>query len=164
MTGWILWAPVVTATAALIGLAVAVVTLLTNRRLARLKATIDHIDAANTRPPYMDAYAAFRRYRRDAAFAQRIDDPVSDDDFVERGRCLDFLNHYEVASIACQSGLFDEQVYRDWVGPVLLRDWQAASPLIQTVRVPTSENLPANPSAYINFERLARRWGGKPLS
>jgi hypothetical protein len=163
-TSWIATkAPVLTPLAALLAAYIAWSAIWWNRRMARLKATLDLIEASESKEYYQARYRAYREYRRaDAATRDAIADPTRTDHDELRAHCQDFLNHYELVAIACDRGLIDETFYRDWMGPTFVRDWNEATALVHRARRPDGPGDAGNPGAYVNFERLALRWGGKP--
>lgn len=158
-------APLFTAGAAVTGAFLAYAAIWWNRRMARLKATLDLIEGAESKEYYQARYASYREYRRaDAAGRERIADPAERPQDELRARCQDFLNHYELVAIASRKGLIDEGFYRDWMGPTFVRDWNEAGALVRRARRPDGPGDAGNPAAYAEFERLARRWGGRPLA
>jgi hypothetical protein len=153
-----------TPTVALVGVAVAISAVWWNRHIARLKATADLIEGSESKQYYQDRYEAFRDYRRsDDQQRNAIADPDNNETHSIRSKCLDFLNHYELVSICCRRGLINERFYRDWMGPTFVRDWNEASILVSRARKPRDAGQQGNPKAYVEFERMARRWGGRPL-
>jgi len=136
-----------------------------NRRIARLKATFDLIEGSESKEFYQERYKAYRTFRRaDTATRTAIADPknpVHDD---VRSKCQDFLNHYELVAIACRNGLIDEAVYKAWMGPTVVRDWAEAAILVRAARRPDGPGDTGNPTAYVEFERLACSWGGIRLT
>jgi hypothetical protein len=159
------FAPIVTAGAAATGALIAYAAIWWNRRMARLKATLDLIEGAESKEYYQARYAAYRTYRRAGPTErERIADPAAQKHDELRSKCQDFLNHYELVAIAARRGLIDEQFYRDWMGPTFVRDWNEAGALVRRARRPDGPGDAGNPTAYAEFERLACRWGGAPLA
>jgi hypothetical protein len=150
-------APLFTAGAAVTGAFLAYAAIWWNRRMARLKATLDLIEGAESKEYYQARYAAYREYRRaDAAERERIADPAERAWDELRARCQDFLNHYELVAIACRKGLIDEEFYRDWMGPTLVRDWNEAGALVRAARrarpMPSSRAWPGAGAAGRSHE------------
>ena len=146
------------------GILVACATIFWNRRIARLKATLDLIEGSESKEFYQERYAAFREYRKDANNRRAILAEKRDFETQQkRDMCLDFLNHYELVSIACERGIIDRKFYREWMGEVFVRDWNAAHELIRSARVPENGEDKASKEAFSEFEKLAKNWGGKAL-
>ena len=133
-----------------------------DRRIARLKATLDLIEGSESKEYYHRRYQAYRAYRR-AADRATIVDPGDDAHRELLSHCQDFLNHYELVAVACRRGLIDAGFYRAWMGETLVRDWNEATLLVRRACRPQQASETGNPRAYVEFERLACRWGGKPL-
>lgn len=157
-------APLLTLIVATLGALIAYAAIWWNRRIARLKATLDLIEGSESKEFYQARYRAFRDFRR-AAHEERnqIADPMNRDHDELRAKCQDFLNHYELVAIACRHGLIDEDFYRSWMGPTFVRDWNQAGILVLRARRPDGPGATGNSTAYAEFEALARRWGGERL-
>jgi hypothetical protein len=157
-------APIGTALIALLAALIAYRAMWWNRHIARLKATLDLIEGSESKEYYQDRYRAYRYFRRaDVALRRDIADPTQAQHDDVRSKSQDFLNHYELVAIACKRGLIDKDFYRSWMGPTLVRDWDEAAILVQAARRPDGPGDTGNPEAYVEFEALAREWGGKRL-
>lgn len=158
-------APLVTALVAMAGAVIAYAAIWWNRRMARLKATLDLIEGSESKEYYQRRYKSFRTFRRASVEArERIADPNNHEHDDLRSECQDFLNHHELVAIACRRGLIDEEFYRSWMGPAFVRDWNEASALVLRAPRPDGPGDPGSPTAYAEFETLACRWGGEPLA
>lgn len=147
-----------------IGVVVAVAAIVWNRRVARFKATLDLIEGSESKEFYQVRYRAYRRYRQGGEFRDGVLDPSSEEGQTNRDYCMDFLNHYELVAIACQKGIIDEKFYRLWMGPTLVRDWNCATDLVRAARSPRRPGDPGGRTAFSEFEALAVKWGGTPLT
>jgi len=147
-----------------VGIVVALAAIYWSRRVARLKATIDLIEASESRDYYQERYMAYREYRKGSAFRDGVLNP-RDEPTCQKNRdyCLDFLNHYALVAIACRKGIIDETFYKLWMGPTLIRDWNAATELVRVARVPKMPGDSGSSLANSEFERLAVSWGGSRL-
>lgn len=63
------------------------------------------------------------------------------------------LNLHELTAVAIQEGVIDECVYRRWFNTTYKKDYSATLEYIGKARV-TYEN----PCAFIEFERLSKKW------
>jgi hypothetical protein len=122
--------------AVFLGVVVAIVAIHANRRVARMRATLDLIERTESSEYYLSIRKAFRIL---------IDDPSPDT----------YLNHYELVAIGCEAGILDEQFYSYWMRTTLVRDWDQAKAFIQICRERPNRR---NPAAFVHFERLAERF------
>ena len=147
-------------------LGVAYVTIRTNRRIARIKATLDLIEASESREHYLSLFRIYRRFRMEPAFKATVLNPRTDEDRTARLRCFDFLNHYELVAIGFKEGILDELFYRRWMGYAVLRDYREGRDLILAARAPKHSSDPGDPGdveAYCFLEALCVSWGEKPV-
>lgn len=156
--------PLVIGVGVLGSLAVAYVTIKTNRQIARTKATLDLIEAAESQEYYVTLHRIFTRFRKEAEFRAAILEPRTEEDRTARLRCWDFLNHYELISIGFDEGILDERFYRRWMGYAVLRDYREARDLIIAARAPPSPGVPGDEEAYVELEALCVKWGADPVS
>jgi hypothetical protein len=156
--------PAVVATGTILSLLVACAAILTNRKIARAKATLDLIDATETREFYVALYEHFRRVRTDAIFRTTMLDGTSKTAAADLNRCYEYLNHYEVIAIGFKVGILDEKFYRRWMEWVVLRDYKAGAPIIVAARHDHEPDNPGDPKAYCDFEKLCIKWGVRPVS
>ncbi len=147
-----------------LGVLVALGAIYWNRKVARLKATLDLIEGSESKDYYQQRYRAFREFRRGGAYRSGVLSPQSDADRLNRDMCFDFLNHYELVAISCARGIIDEEFYRAWMGGVLVRDWEAARDLVLAARAPDQPGERGAAAAYAEFEALALKWGGRFIS
>ncbi|MGK7870464.1 DUF4760 domain-containing protein [Falsiroseomonas sp. E2-1-a20] len=147
-----------------VGIFVAGVAIYWNRRVARLKATLDLIEGTESKEYYQKRYRAFRSYRRDPETKATVLNTNLENNTC-RDECLDFLNHYELVAISCKKGIIDADFYKMWMGPVFIRDWNEAWQLINSARMPEPLGGKVDHrAAYCEFETLALSWGGKFIS
>jgi hypothetical protein len=121
-----------------------------------LKATLDIIEASESKDFYQDLYHNFRRYRADSAFKKDVLFPTTDEHWVARGKCFSYLN--EIVALSCETGIIDEDFYARWLAPTVIRDWRAAEDLIAAARRPASEGGFDDRDAYVCLDRLCRKW------
>jgi Domain of unknown function (DUF4760) len=78
--------------------------------------------------------------------------------------CIDFLNTYEFISLGIRKKILDESYFREGYEPTLIRDWNAAKPLIEDIRHPADPTATgtADPTHFEHFEWLATRWKRPP--
>jgi hypothetical protein len=147
-----------------ISLTMARATIATNRRIARVKATLDLIETAESSEYYQGLYQAFKRFRADPAFKNIVLSPRTDEDRKSRLQCWDFLNHYELVAIGIAEGILDENFYRRWMGYAVLRDHKEGRDLIEAARAPRNPGDPGDTVAYIELEQLCRKWNARAIN
>jgi hypothetical protein len=140
-------APLVTGLAALTAAIIAVTAILANRKMVRLRASLDLIERTESQQFYQDLRNAFR----DAARANF--ENLSDD---LRQKVLMLLNHYEIIAIGCRHNVLDKKFYADWMRSALVRDWRRVENFVWALRHPP--NRPPLPGLFEHFENLAREW------
>src|SRR5581483_3781070 len=82
--------------------------------------------------------------------------PKIEDQRVLRTKILDFLNHYEMLSIAFQRRILDKLFYAKFLRWTVVRDWNAMRPFIEALR--NEPGQPPRPSLFCEFEALALEW------
>lgn len=179
---WQLVAPVVTLIAVCVafwGICVArrsaLQTIGNAKLIARRRATIDLVEKVESTPHYTDLMTAFSYYRRQNAFL-KLSDPREEREKTDRRKILNYLNHYEIVAIGIRLETLDEDFYSDWMQPILVRDWNAASAFVQRERwkkldsdmgAVSDSNVRKNKSGesftyqsdiYVELQALATKW------
>ncbi len=68
------------------------------------------------------------------------------------------LNHYEYVSVGIQSGIYDEGMLKSSSYNTIINLYKRAKPFIEGIREEHGRN-----TIYQEFQWLAKRWEGKPL-
>jgi hypothetical protein len=139
-----------------VGLAAAFITILAilgNRWSTRMKATLDLLERLETLEYYQNRYQAFRKIRMEPGGIRRMiavgEGPG--EGRLNRDMCLDYLNQYEFIALGIEKHILDEGFFRNTYGPIAVREWHAARPLIEHLRRD-------NPDYFRAFTRLVRKW------
>lgn len=66
------------------------------------------------------------------------------------------LTHCEAVAVAIRHGVISEKIYKDWNCSRYTESWDKAQGYIGDRRAQKQQ-----PTAYIRFEKLAKKWGGK---
>ncbi|TRW18054.1 DUF4760 domain-containing protein [Glacieibacterium frigidum] len=129
------------------------------RDTARLKATLDLIEKAESSDFYLRINASFTRVRRENLF-DRLDDPNDVDSKALRLDVGAYLNHYELVAIGIENRILDEAMYRLWMAGPFVRDWNAAADWIQRERWRrgTAEAWVYRDGIYATYQTVACRW------
>ncbi|AQR62657.1 hypothetical protein BZG35_14115 [Brevundimonas sp. LM2] len=166
------WAPYVGAIAtvvsvsisASIALGLALTQLSTARGIARMRATLDLIEKAESSEHYIGVTRVFSDYRRREAFLDLVDPP--DALRSDRFAVLGYLNHYETIALFIRKSVLDGPTYRDWIIGTLVRDWNAASTFVQRERWgwdPHTRTWVYDPSLLQALEGLACSWSSSAI-
>ena len=158
------WRIYITPALVLISACIAYLSVATNRRIARQRATLDLIEKVESSEHYRNIVNTFTTLRRGRGFAH-LNNPLTDDDKATRRRLNDYLNHYEIVAIGIRAGILDEAFYRDWMRGPLVRDWNAAASFVQRERwkrKPDGE-WEYYGKVFLAYERLARRWSREAI-
>jgi hypothetical protein len=151
--------PTATIVIGLIATGFAWIAVATNRWSARMRATLDLLERLETSEHHLKRYRTFRKVRLETNGIHRIIQISRDENETERDLCVDFLNMYEFISLGIRKGILDEVYFRQAYEPTIIRDWDAAKPLIIDMRHPADPKAgPGDPSYYEHFEWLAVRW------
>lgn len=71
------------------------------------------------------------------------------EDIELRRRVYGYLNHYKIVSLGIQENLFSKDIYKKWMGSILVRDWNESVDFVDGLRK-------TQPNLFVNFERLAK--------
>jgi len=140
-----------------VGGIIAIRAIVTNRHLARIRATLDLIERTESQEYYQGLYEKFKSFRKSGAFSDRarlekLLDPETEQEKADRTEIMFFLNHYELIAAGFKNYILDKDFYADFMRGAVVRDWNAARQLIERLRNPDS------PLAYEHLEALAREW------
>jgi hypothetical protein len=131
----------------------------TNRWSARMRATLDLLERLETTEHHLKRYRTFRQVRLEKNGIHRVIQMSRGEVETERDLCIDFLNTYEFISLAIRKGILDENYFRQAYEPTLIRDWDAAKPLIEDARQPADPHAGGgDPAYYEHFQWLVTRW------
>ncbi|MEJ0012929.1 MAG: DUF4760 domain-containing protein [Bauldia sp.] len=147
--------PAVTAVAALIAAIIAMVSIYQNRKIARLRATLDLIERTESQEYYRDLVDHFKNVRDTNRF-QELANTNDAEKIKEKTKILFFLNHYELLAIAFKRKILDRKFYSRWMRGTFVNDWLAAREFIEIVRNPPDK--PSRPTVFCEMEALAKKW------
>lgn len=129
------------------------------RDTARLKATLDLIEKAESNDYYLRINKSFSRVRREGLF-DRLDDPLTARDKALRRDVGAYLNHYELIALGIDKAILDEAFYKVWMAGPFVRDWDAAADWIQRERWRRGADggWVYRDELYFHYQRVAMRW------
>jgi hypothetical protein len=142
---------------------IAYLAMLTTRRVARQRATLDLVEKVESGEHYRNVVQTFTELRRGKGFAH-LNNPKTEEDKKARRCIFDFLNHYEMVSIGIRKGILDEAFYRDWMRGPFVRDWNAIALFVQKERWKREDGIwKYYDQTFIEFELLARAWSDEAI-
>ena len=157
MSGTILSATI----ASTVGGVIALRAIWTNRAIARLRATLDTIERTESQEHYKHLTSVFKDFRQSEAIQETIEEilqPRTDAHRTRRTEILFFLNHYELIAVGFRAGVLDQGFYAEFMRGAVVRDWRAARPLIEGLRIDNEANNPVPRQIFEHFEELANEW------
>jgi len=128
--------------------------------MARKRATIDFVERSESNEYYQSLYSAFTEVRKDDAGFEQLIDVTNPQVLEQRQKVINYLNHYELMALGIARGMFDEDVYKDFMRSTLVRDWFSVKGFVSHLRTPTSDSgseVTAK-KAFCCFEELAEKW------
>jgi hypothetical protein len=147
--------------ASTVGGVIAVRAIWTNRAIARLRATLDTIERTESQEHYKNLTSVFKDFRQSSSTEETIEEilqPRTDKQRARRTEILFFLNHYELIAVGFRTGVLDKGFYAEFMRGALVRDWRAARPLIDRLRIDNEANNPVPRQIYEHFKELAEEW------
>jgi len=118
---------------------------------------LDTIERTESQDHYKTLTSTFKNFRMNGSLPQ-ITHPQTDEDRKTRTEILFFLNHYELIAVGFQTGVLDKGFYAEFMRGAVVRDWRAARPLIEALRIDNEANNPVPRQIYEHFEQLAEEW------
>jgi len=149
---------------AVVAVVLALTQLSTTRAIARMRATLDLIEKAESSDHYVRITGVFSDYRRRNAFLDLVE--PTDALRADRFAVLGYLNHYETIALFIRKKVLDGPTYRDWIIGTLVRDWNAASEFIRRERWgwdSASGQWAYDPTLLQSFEALACSWSSSAV-
>jgi len=130
---------------------VAIWGVVTQRIIARRRATMDVLFSSEGDGALLLARKEFRRLVKEAGgLAQWAEADKIDSN--ESAAILTALNQHELAAIGIQRGIFDLEIYRRWNKTSVIQTWDRAAPFVLALRARVQ-----NHDIYCEFEALAWR-------
>lgn len=136
-------------------------TIYNNKKVARLRATLDVVLKNESDKYYIELYENFIKVRdkqnsllsKSHSELIAIQDPI---EFSEDQDDIDnFLNHYELIAIGINNKILDEDFYKSWMKSTYIKHYENAENYIKYLQSSDYKN------AFINFQKLAIKWRKK---
>lgn len=129
--------------------AIAIWGILTQRAIARRRATFDHISKTEADA---DFFAARRKFvelaKEPGGLARWADEANEKSEEVQYIKLV--LNDFELISIGIQRGIIECEFYKRWFKSGVVRHWNYAHPFVAALRTRTGNN-----SFFHEFEQMA---------
>ena len=163
------WTVFLTPTVLFLSVVAAIFGIRWNRRLARMRATLDVIERTESTEFYQSCHKVFRGRRMSGKGFDDLSHPenapsegVREKLEDERQKVLDYLNHFEIIALGIKRGILDKVFYHDWMYYVFARDWDAAAKFIQMERWHKKDGeWEYEEEIFENYQGLAIEWGAK---
>lgn len=137
MTGilsfWQAYGPVLTGGAVIVSAFIGIAVLLTNRRIARRRATLDlilHIESDGDLIKSRNAFTDIKKSNVRSSTYGKEDQRASD----EAGHIRTILNINELVTVSIQEGVIDESVFRRWFNSAFIDDYKSMTGYIEETR------------------------------
>ena len=155
MTGflafWQVYGPVLTGGAVIISAFIGLAVLLTNRGIARRRATLDlilHIESDGDLIASRNAFTEIKKSNVRSSTYGKEDQRTCD----EAGHIRTILNINELVAVSIQEGVIDENVFRRWFNSAFIDDYKSMTGYIEETR------KWRNPHVFKELEGIAKRW------
>lgn len=143
----------------ILGLLVAVISVLNAKSIARKKQTADMMFASRADKEISQGYATLRELHdaKDANL-RTFADPEGDENIRKATEIWYVLNHWERICVGIQEGIYDEVMFHKTSYTTVINLYEQAEPLIKAIREKKKRD-----TFYQDFEALYDRWKKKPL-
>lgn len=142
----------------LVGVLVAVISVLSARSIARKKQSADLLFDSRDDKELVEGLRTLAKLHDDSGVNIRSFALKANVD-TEAAKAIRYvLNHYEYVSVGVQSGIYDEAMLKEGSYNTVVRLYQRAKPYIESVR-----EVNGRPTIYQEFQWLAKRWEEKPI-
>lgn len=133
----------------IIAASIAVWGIMTQRAIARRRATFDHISRTEADADFIQARRTFIELaKRKEGLSSWSSEDCEKSAEVQAIKLI--LNDFELIAIGIQRGIIDFEFYKRWHRSGVLRHWAYAKPFVESLRSRTS-----NSALFHEFEQLA---------
>lgn len=147
----------------LIGVIVAVVTIIYNVRTAKKTQTAAFLFESRKDKDYVGSLHVLKKaHKSGKSFRSYVIPPdgqtVSDEEMADRRQFQYILNFYERVAVSIRQGIYNEEMIKRTSYTTVIETWDTAEPLIKAIREKINSE-----TTYQEFEWLALRWKKKKL-
>lgn len=141
-----------------LGVVVAVVSVVSARAIARKKQSADLLFDSRNDKELVEGMRLVSQLHEDTSVNMRCFAAKDKGGTTEAKAIRYVLNHYEYISVGIQAGIYDEQMLKEGSYNTVVRLYQRAKPFIEAVREVNNRE-----TIYQEFQWLAKRWEETPL-
>ncbi|WP_312982073.1 DUF4760 domain-containing protein [Atlantibacter sp.] len=147
----------------LIGVSVAVVTLIYNVRTAKKTQTAVFLFESRKDKDYVESLHILKKAHQSGKSFRSYVLPtpgtaITDQELDERRKFQYILNFYERVAVSIRQGIYNEEMIKRTSYTTVIETWDIAEPLIRAIREKINSEI-----TYQEFEWLATRWKKKKL-
>ena len=127
-------------------------TIKSNRKIARVKNTLDTIVRLTVDQNHMNAMLVYYKLCNEPQAIRHdlFTNPQPSDDYVIKESLRTLINYAELVSLGCSQKVFEKKMIKDWCGSYLVGLWNFLLPITDDVRQKKTKRL------LKEFEILAR--------
>ncbi|WP_187775412.1 DUF4760 domain-containing protein [Kosakonia radicincitans] len=147
----------------LLGVLVAIGTIVYNVRTARKTQTANFLFESRQDAQYSESLHVLKQVHRSGKSFRSYVFPaegraITEDEMAERRKFQYILNFYERVAVSIREGIYDERMIKRTSFTTVVETYEIAEPLIKAIR----EDIKSE-TTYQEFEWLVKRWKAKPL-
>lgn len=147
----------------LLGVIVAIVTIIYNVRTAKKTQTANFLFESRQDAQYLESLHVLKQVHRSGKSFRSYVFPcegikITEEEISERRKFQYILNFYERVAVSIREGIYDEQMIKRTSYTTVIETYDIAEPLIKAIR----EYIKSE-TTYQEFEWLVKRWKARPL-
>lgn len=147
----------------LIGVVVAIWTIVYNVRTAKKTQTANFLFESRQDAQYIESLHVLKQVHRSGKSFRSYVFPcdgneISEKEMIERRKFQYILNFYERVAVSIREGIYNEQMIKRTSYTTVIETYDIAEPLIKAIR----EHINSE-TTYQEFEWLVKRWKARPL-
>lgn len=147
----------------LLGVIVAIGTIIYNVRTAKKTQTANFLFESRQDTQYIESLHILKQVHRSGKSFRAYVFPcegkaITEEEMTERRKFQYILNFYERVAVSIREGIYDEQMIKRTSFTTVIETYDIAEPLIKAIR----EHIKSD-TTYQEFEWLVKRWKAKPL-
>ena len=147
----------------LLGVVVAIWTIVYNVRTAKKTQTANFLFESRQDTQYIESLHVLKQVHRSGKSFRAYVFPcegkaITEEEMIERRKFQYILNFYERVAVSIREGIYNEQMIKRTSYTTVIETYDIAEPLIKAIR----EHMQSE-TTYQEFEWLVKRWKAKPL-
>ncbi|MEQ0103561.1 DUF4760 domain-containing protein [Klebsiella sp. JN_Kp124] len=147
----------------LLGVVVAIWTIVYNVRTAKKTQTANFLFESRQDAQYIESLHVLKQVHRSGkSFRSYVfpcdSNEITEKEMIERRKFQYILNFYERVAVSIREGIYNEQMIKRTSFTTVIETYDIAEPLIKAIREKTKSE-----TTYQEFEWLVKRWKARPL-